>query len=124
MGDFKFSKQQRIYRNAEYQTILKTGMKSGDRFFRVAISRNPRQSNPKLGIIVSKKVGIAVIRNRIKRMVREIFRLNQNTITAEANIVVIAKPDCVTLPYQDIEKSLLTLIDRVDGIKKDIVANR
>lgn len=124
MGDFKFTKSQRIYRSAEYQTILKTGIKAGDRFFRIAATRNPRQSNPRLGIVVSKKVGIAVIRNRIKRMVREIFRLNQNQITAELNLVVIAKPECVSQKYQDFEESLLKLIDRVNGIKKNIVANR
>jgi ribonuclease P protein component len=124
MGDLKFTKQQRIYRSAEYQAILKTGIKVSDRFFRIALSRNPQQISPKLGIIVSKKVGPAVTRNRIKRAVREIFRLNQNVITADLNLVVIAKPDCVTLKYQDIERSLIKLIDRVNGIKKNIVVNR
>ena len=124
MGDLKFTKQQRISTRAEYQSIYKNGIKAGDGFFRIIISRNPRQTRPKLGIIVSKKVGPAVTRNRIKRMVREIYRLNQKKITAEIKLVVIAKPECITQKYQDIEQSLFKLLDRVDGLKKDIVANR
>jgi ribonuclease P protein component len=124
MGDLKFTKQQRIYRSAEYQAILKSGIKVSDRYFRIAVNRNPGQPNSKLGIIVSKKVGPAVTRNRIKRMVREIYRLNQKNITGDLNLVVIAKPECVTQKYQDIERSLIKLLDRVNGIKKNIVANR
>jgi ribonuclease P protein component len=124
MGDLKFTKQQRISTSAEYQAILKNGIKVSDRFFRIAVSRNPQQSSAKIGIIVSKKVGPAVTRNRVKRIVREIYRLNQRNITADLNLVVIAKPDCVTRKYQEIEQSLFKLIDRVNGFKKNIVANR
>jgi ribonuclease P protein component len=124
MGDLKFTKQQRIYRSAEYQAILKSGIKVSDRYFRIAVNRNPGQPNSKLGIIVSKKVGPAVTRNRIKRMVREIYRLNQKNITGDLNLVVIAKPECVIQKYQDIERSLIKLLDRVNGFKKNIVANR
>jgi len=124
MGRLTFTKQQRISTRAEFQTILKDGKKVSDRFFRIAVIINPNQSRPKLGIIVSKKVGAAVYRNRIKRVVRESFRLNQNQIVSGTNLVVIAKPDSINQGYWEIEKSLIKLLDRVNGIKKNIVANR
>lgn len=124
MGTLKFTKQQRISTRAVYQEILKNGKKVSDGLFRITLSFNPNQSRPKLGIIVSKKIGPAVSRSRIKRVIREIFRLNQNLIVAEINLVVIAKPDCITQEYREIEKSLLKLLDRVNGIKKNVVANR
>jgi ribonuclease P protein component len=124
MGTLKFTKQQRISTRAEFQKILKNGKKASDGFFRIAIILNPNQNNPKLGIIVSKKIGSAVKRNRIKRVVREIFRLNQTKIISGTNLVVIAKPDCVNKTYQEIEKSLIKLLDRTTGIQKNVVVNR
>lgn len=124
MDKLKFTKQQRISTGAEYQEILKNGKKASDSYFRIIAVIKPEQIDRKIGIIVSKKVGTAVNRNRIKRVVREIFRLNQKQIAIGTNVVVIAKPDCVNKKYWDIEKSLKQLLDRVNVIQKNIVANR
>ncbi|MDI6782891.1 MAG: ribonuclease P protein component [bacterium] len=118
MGTLKFTKQQRISTGAEFQAILKYGKKASDGYFRIAVILRPEQTRLKLGIIVSKKVGSAVERNRIKRVVREIVRLHQIQIVAGTNLVVIAKPDCVNKKYWEIEKSVVKLLDRVNGIKK------
>ncbi|MCX7918489.1 MAG: ribonuclease P protein component [bacterium] len=118
MKRFKFTKQQRITTRAEYQAILQQGKKVSDNNFRIAVAFNSEIKKPKLGIIVSKKIGTAVERNRIKRRVREIFRLNQHNFVAGTKLIIIAKPECVTKKYQELERSILTLLARVNGVTR------
>jgi ribonuclease P protein component len=60
----------------------------------------------RLGITVSKKVGSAVQRNRIRRLVREFFRLNRSRLCTPQDIVIIAKRNLTTLAYQDVYREL------------------
>ncbi len=53
--------------------------------------REDAATNVRLGIAASKKVGSAVVRNRIKRLVREVFRQNQSRISSDLDVVVVAK---------------------------------
>ena len=118
MARLKFAKHQRISTSAEYQDILKTGKKFSDNNFRIAVAFHAELEKPKLGVIVGKKNGSAVYRNRIKRIVREIFRLHQENIIPGTNLVVIAKPDSIDKTYSDIEQSIISLLDRANGLKK------
>jgi ribonuclease P protein component len=64
---------------------------------------------PRLGIIVSKKAGNAVKRNRIKRLVRAFFRLNKGSLQM-ADHIFIAKNNIDNLNYQQVKKELRKII--------------
>jgi ribonuclease P protein component len=66
----------------------------------------------RLGITVTKKTGNAVKRNRIKRLIREFFRLNKALFPAGQDLVIMAKRDVPPLTYQEACRELTELFTR------------
>ncbi len=67
----------------------------------------------RLGITVSKKVGGAVVRNRIKRLFREIFRRSSVEIPSQYDIVVNAKSGCIGAGYFELRAEFLAAARRL-----------
>lgn len=74
---FTFSKAERIRKRPEYVRLSEAGIKSASRNFLV-ISFRTDDDTTRIGITVSRKVGNAVVRNRLKRLIREFYRLNKS----------------------------------------------
>jgi len=74
----------------EYRVLSKKGTRHYSACF-IFVSRKNQFSRCRLGITVSKKVGKAVTRNRIKRIIREYFRLNRSHLPDRLDINVIAR---------------------------------
>ena len=79
--------------------------------------KNGRPGN-RLGLTVSTKVGHAVVRNRVRRRLREIYRLNEDKLISGVDIVVVARVRAAHAPYRRLEQSFLKLCGRVDLLKK------
>lgn len=86
-------KTDRIRKSVQYRSLSKNGRRHYSDYF-VFVFRENRLSASRLGITVSKKVGNAVTRNRIKRVVREYFRLNRNVASDRVDVNVIARQPC------------------------------
>lgn len=109
-----FGKDERIRKRQDYLRIYQQGVRSHTRRFTVITC--PNQSGiRRLGMTVGKKVGNAVQRNRIKRLLREFFRLNKSKLPAAQDIVIIAKRGILPLTYSDVCTDLESrLINRAD----------
>lgn len=60
-----------------------------------------------MGITVSKRVGGAVVRNRVKRLVREVFRRHRARLAPPRSVLVIARPAAAEAAYAEVERELL-----------------
>lgn len=68
----------------------------------------------RLGVTVSSKVGNAVVRNRIRRRVKELFRTRRSEMPAGLDVVVIAKQGAHVLTFHEIAAELLPVFTRPD----------
>lgn len=82
------------------------------------VRRNGSREN-RLGLTVSTKVGCAVVRNRIRRRLREIYRLNEDKLTGGCDVVVVARTRAAQSSYRQLEKSFLYLADKLGLLKKE-----
>ena len=100
----KFSESMR--KNIDFQYMYDTGISYANRYL-VMITKENNTDKNKLGISVSKKVGNSVIRHRLKRLIKESYRLHEEEFNSGLNIVVIARASAADADYKRIESALL-----------------
>lgn len=75
--------------------------------------RQPGQGR-KVGCAVSRKVGRAVVRNRVKRYIREVYRKNRARLANDVYLVIVARPCAATLDYHQCEEAIRWLFRKGD----------
>ena len=85
----------------------------------VLYARRNRTEGNRVGITVSKKLGKAHIRNRVRRRLREVYRLNEERFQSGWDIVVVARSKAVDAEFSRLTKSYLTLAKKA-GILRDV----
>lgn len=86
--------------------------------YMVLYARRNRTGLNRLGITVSKKLGHAVVRNRTRRRLREIYRLNEIRFQPGWDIVVVARTRAVKAPFDKLTDSFLSLADKAGILHK------
>ena len=86
--------------------------------FLVLYARKNRTPGNRVGITVSKKLGKAHIRNRTRRRIREVYRLNEEKFRPGWDIVVVARSKAVDAPFDKLVKGYLALAQKA-GILRD-----
>jgi len=96
--------------NWQFDKIYKEGTKYSNDLFVLYVLPN-RTQETRIGLTVTKKVGISVQRNRIKRVIREVFR-SLEEVAPGNDLVVIARKSAVDLKYSQAQDSLTHLLHR------------
>ena len=94
-----FTKADRLTNSIQFKTLSQHGKRHYNSLF-IIIWQKSHASRSRLGVTVSKKVGKAVTRNRIKRIIRDFFRLNRNDLRESLDINIIARHACAKADNQ------------------------
>jgi ribonuclease P protein component len=111
MPDHRFTKAQRLLKSADFDRVFARRRSQADRMLIVYACENDVGA-PRLGLVVSRKVGGAVERNRWKRCLREAFRLTQHELPCGLDLVVMPKPGA-TPTTAALQESLCELARRL-----------
>jgi ribonuclease P protein component len=82
----------RLSRSAEFERVYRQGRSTANRHLVIYAFANPSAQGQRLGLSVSRKVGGAVQRNRVKRLLREAFSQTQDALRPGQDVVVVARP--------------------------------
>ncbi|MCZ2259032.1 ribonuclease P protein component [Sporosarcina sp. G11-34] len=114
------NKRQRIKKNEEFQKVFKSGKSFANRQFIVYCYRKEEQTEFRIGLSVSKKVGNAVTRNRIKRYVRQAFLEMKDELQNNMDYVIIARHQAAKIDFHESKKSLQHVLRIARVLKKNI----
>jgi ribonuclease P protein component len=106
------NKKNRVKKNEEFQLIFKNGQSFANRQFVVYVLKKENQPNFRIGLSVSKKIGKAVTRNRVKRYIRQVFQELKEQIQTGYDFVIIARMPVAEMDYYQVKKSLIHVLKR------------
>ena len=78
----------------------------------VLYARKNHTATNRVGVTVSKKLGCAVVRNRVRRRLREVYRLNEARFAPGWDIVVVARSRCITADFGKLTQAYLSLAEK------------
>jgi ribonuclease P protein component len=105
-----FSRDDRLRKRTEFEECYSSGVRVSGRHFLVFLLARPGAEKPRIGISVSKRVGDAVTRNRVKRRIRELFRRTRPARAIE--VVVNARPSAGSAPFGELERDYADCLRR------------
>jgi ribonuclease P protein component len=117
-GGARRGKRRRLSRSAEFDRVFRDGRSHASRYLVLhAFPRpEPGEEGPRLGVSVGRKVGGAVERTRVKRLLREAFWASSEGLPAGHDFVLVARPDAGELAREKgesgIEEALRELLDK------------
>ena len=107
-GTASFTKADRLRRRSEYLRVQAQGKRIYSRHFGVTLAP-PEAAGPRLGLVVTRRFGKAVQRNRMKRLLREFFRRHKRRLPSR-DLVIMAKKGAEVLNYNQVAEELGRLL--------------
>jgi len=106
-----------LRKNSEFSRVYGRGKSRANPVLVMYVHENGRDYN-RIGVSVNKKVGKSVVRNRVKRLIKEAYRKYADTVRQGYDLVVVARSDAANNEYRDIEKWMKDLLARHKLLEK------
>ncbi|MBW2038350.1 MAG: ribonuclease P protein component [Deltaproteobacteria bacterium] len=103
-------KEERLRKKRDFQRIAKEGNRRNTKNFLI-IARGNDWGFSRVGAVASKKMGTAVERNRVKRLIREFFRRNKDMLPPSTDYVIVGKKGAQDLKYDQVVEELRSLLE-------------
>ncbi|WP_208587159.1 ribonuclease P protein component [Gracilibacillus suaedae] len=100
----------RIKKNSEFQEVFKKGASFANRQLVIYYLHKEQQQHYRVGLSVSKKIGNAVVRNQVKRYIRQAFLELDTNIKSDYDIIIIARQPTKEMDFHEIKKSVNHLL--------------
>lgn len=119
----KFPREARVRHRWEFQRIHREGIRVHTRHFTIVARKTLGKDGARFGCAVSRKVGPAVVRNRVRRLLKEMFRRCRSRLPP-VDLVFIAKPEAGTLAKGRLMDLAAELVDPMDDAAKKALQPR
>ena len=103
---------ERIRRKSDFASLYRDGGRIRGRYFNLVFRRNELDYS-RLAVVASRKVGSAVVRNRVKRRLRELFRRHKDLLREPTDRIVIARPESGDAPWAEIRGAYLSSLTTI-----------
>lgn len=116
---FSFPKEEKLRKQEDFLRVLREGRPySLSKNFVIYIRKGAEKR--RIGISVNKKVGKAVVRNRIKRLIREVYRLHRPYLREDIEMLVIVKPgeNIKDLDFHKVKDMLIKIWEKAGALKE------
>lgn len=111
-------KKYRIKKNEEFQQVFQKGHSMANRQFVIYVLDRPEQPYFRIGLSVSKKIGKAVVRNRVKRYIRQTFLELRDQVATAKDYVIIARRPVSEMNYAEVKKKLNACAEKSWSIRE------
>ena len=108
-----------LKKNHEFRRLYARGKSSVTPYLVVYAGKGRRRQTNRIGFTVSAKLGGAVTRNRIRRRLRELYRLHEAEFRAGAELVVVARTRAAQAQWRQLERAFLSACRKLDLLRED-----
>ena len=109
--DRRLQRHQRLTSAADFEETYAQGKSGATRTLVMWLRHGPGASL-RLGVVASRVIGNAVHRNRAKRRLREVWRLNRSQFKGDVDVILVARRSILTAPWKDVNDDLIRLAKR------------
>ncbi|PLS15792.1 ribonuclease P protein component [Bacillus sp. M6-12] len=110
-------KKLRIKKNDEFQLVFQKGESFANRQFVIYILDKPEQDHFRIGLSISKKIGNAVMRNQIKRYIRQTFLELMDDVKIGRDFVIIARKPAAEMDFFQVKNSLIHVLKLAKALR-------
>lgn len=108
---YTFSRSERLRKSSDFDRVYSSGKRSTSSTLTVIFDVSPAGAT-RVGLSVGRRIGKAVVRNRVKRLLREAFRLNKNRVKKGHDIILVARKGVEELNFREVEAQVMDLFGR------------